>query len=362
MDKAVEILREIVRIPSFVGNGQDESAMADAVREMLRDLGGRWKVTEQAVEGRRRNVFVSNSPDPKLLFLAHMDTVPPSAAWSRDPFAAEIEGGRLYGLGAVDMKAGLAAIVDALTERKDTAVPTAALFYVGEEYDFCGMRRFIAESRLAPETVIVPEPTDLKVYQGCRAVIGGVMTVIGRTGHSAMSRGTVNAITAGFRALSALERRLAEERDDRLGTSSLNVAGSAGGVRQDGRIAIVENMVPDFARFNFSVRASTPSAADLSLITKVVGRELEGCGAKLESCDCLGTGVMKSTGRFAGFPEFERGDESAFGYTDSEMLVSAFGGNPVVCGPGPMGMAHCPDEYVDLDEFGRMTDELRKML
>ena len=112
----------------------------------------------------------------------------------------------------------------------------------------------------------------------------------------------------------------------------------------------------------FSVRAATPKAADVEFLRSVISRELEQRGAQLESFVCRGVNPMKSTNQFTDFSEFDRGDESCFGYTDSGLFVSARGGSPVVCGPGPMVMAHCPDEYVELDELERLTDELKKML
>lgn len=51
---------------------------------------------------------------PTLLFNGHMDVQPPGRQWTHDPFAAEIEGRQLYGQGAMDMKAGLTAIVFAV--------------------------------------------------------------------------------------------------------------------------------------------------------------------------------------------------------------------------------------------------------
>ena len=49
-----------------------------------------------------------------LLLMGHIDTVKEGSGWTKDPFGGEIEEGRLYGRGAVDMKGGIAAMMMAL--------------------------------------------------------------------------------------------------------------------------------------------------------------------------------------------------------------------------------------------------------
>src|SRR5205085_11284455 len=59
----------------------------------------------------------SSGERPGLMLSGHLDVVPPGAvAWARDPFAAEVADGRLYGRGACDMKSGVAAMIAAAAE------------------------------------------------------------------------------------------------------------------------------------------------------------------------------------------------------------------------------------------------------
>ena len=105
MQNTLTILEALIRIPSYVGNRSDEARIADAVVARLSCLPKRWRVSEQTIEGNRRNVYVANADEPEILLTAHLDTVPPTDAWTRDPFLPSRDGTRLYGLGAVDMKA-----------------------------------------------------------------------------------------------------------------------------------------------------------------------------------------------------------------------------------------------------------------
>src|SRR5690606_40530332 len=102
-------------------------------------------------------------PGPAAVFTGRFDTVPLGAtAWSREPFGGEIVDGRLYGRGAADMKAGVAAMIAAavaeaseIGERGITLVLTG-----GEETGSEGARAVAATGRL-PEAAfpVVAEPT-----------------------------------------------------------------------------------------------------------------------------------------------------------------------------------------------------------
>ena len=61
---------------------------------------------------------IGNDQGPTILLNAHMDTVKICDGWKRDPFGARVEGDRLYGLGALDMKSGLAAAMIAMEQLK----------------------------------------------------------------------------------------------------------------------------------------------------------------------------------------------------------------------------------------------------
>src|SRR5438445_446794 len=79
---------------------------------------------------------------PVNLLTGHLDTVPVGEDWTRDPYRAEVEDGRLYGRGACDMKGGLAAMVAAVFDLRSRGLqPKGDLILaavVGEEEDSAG--------------------------------------------------------------------------------------------------------------------------------------------------------------------------------------------------------------------------------
>src|SRR5258706_13678534 len=105
------ILERLVRIPSQTDH---EQAASEALAGWCRDAG--LDVSVQEVEPGRPNVLATwrGGRGPHLLLTGHIDTVPAGEGWTRDPHRAEIDGGRLYGRGACDMKGGVAAMLGGL--------------------------------------------------------------------------------------------------------------------------------------------------------------------------------------------------------------------------------------------------------
>lgn len=118
-----EILSNLVKVNSVSGN---EGNIGDFLGNFLKGCG--FSVEFQEVAPGRKNVFARKG-NPTLLFFGHMDTVPVIGNWEHEPFRLTVEGDRGYGLGAWDMKGGLAAILHAA----QSATDMAALFTVDEE-------------------------------------------------------------------------------------------------------------------------------------------------------------------------------------------------------------------------------------
>ena len=117
----VDTLAWLVDIPSETGR---EQAIADAVAERL--SGGHRPIR------RKGNTLVVGELDerPMLALVGHLDTVP-----SQGQGPSRIEGGRLHGLGAADMKAGLAVMIHLLEDAAvaDADLGVVGVFYEGEE-------------------------------------------------------------------------------------------------------------------------------------------------------------------------------------------------------------------------------------
>jgi acetylornithine deacetylase/succinyl-diaminopimelate desuccinylase-like protein len=115
------LLEEMVAIPSVVN---EERELAEYLKRELEALGLRTRLQE--VEKDRPNVIaVHEFPElgPMLMFNGHMDTVPVCEGWTNDPFEPVVKEGRLYGLGAADMKAGIACAITAVRALVESDAP-----------------------------------------------------------------------------------------------------------------------------------------------------------------------------------------------------------------------------------------------
>jgi acetylornithine deacetylase len=149
------------------------------------------------------------APEPDgaraLVFNGHVDAVScePVEAWTSDPLAAVVRDGRLYGRGACDMKGGVAAMVVAAEVLAALDVPLAGELVVNtvtdEEYCGAGAAACVAAG-LRADAAIIPEPTTLQTWTGCRGILSPTITVAGRPGHAEVAQphwrdgGAVNAI------------------------------------------------------------------------------------------------------------------------------------------------------------------------
>lgn len=108
----ISLLAELIGIPSVSGS---EQALAVFCENYLTQAG--WQVVQQPVIDGRYNLLARKGVGPfPWLLISHLDTVPPQGIWSVDPYELHIHGDHLMGLGASDMKAGLAILLGLAAE------------------------------------------------------------------------------------------------------------------------------------------------------------------------------------------------------------------------------------------------------
>lgn len=168
---------------------------------------------------------------PLLMLNSHLDTVRVSdpAAWSHEPFGAEVKNGVLYGVGACDMKGALAAMIYGARLLHDTGMPlkgdvVVACVVQEEPCEGLGSSVLIGEEGIRPDWVVVGEPTGLDVSRGQRGRMEIRLVIHGRAAHSASPDLGENAIYASARLLFGLELLAGQlASDDFLGPGTLAV-------------------------------------------------------------------------------------------------------------------------------------------
>lgn len=372
----VELLQQLIRIPSPNPPG-DCSAIADFCAAYLRDAG--LAVQRLAPDGRAWSVVASlgDGPGPSLMYHAHIDTVPlgQNARWSHDPFAGAIADGRVYGLGSVDDKAPLAAM---LRVAADLAVRRAALrgrlvivCAADEEIGGSLGTRWLAESGHLPacDFVVVGEQTANRVAVAHKGVLRATLRVAGRTAHATTPANGVNAINGMARLILALERYQREQLDPRphplLGSPSINVGVIEGGVSANVvadacLIKVDRRMVPGedpaVVMAELEAVAAAAQAADPTRHYSV-GDYLVSPWFASAAADPHTRRLLALSAELTGAPP------EPIGYlpgSDAKHLVGHARQGMVIFGPGSYEVAHAPDEYTAIADLEATYAILRR--
>nr|HID13127.1 YgeY family selenium metabolism-linked hydrolase [Anaerolineae bacterium] len=218
-------LRDLVQTPS---PSTQEGAVAERIVAEMTRLGFRDVRTD-----RIGNVvgWIGPGHGPVLMLNGHMDTVRVSdpEAWNHAPFGAEIVNGVLYGVGACDMKGGLAAMLYGAKLLRDAAVALKGDLVVAcvvqeEPCEGLGSRVLIEEEGIRPDWVVLGEPTNLDVSRGQRGRLEMRVVTHGRSAHAASPDLGDNAIYTAARLVFGLELLAGQLGDDDfLGPGTLAV-------------------------------------------------------------------------------------------------------------------------------------------
>ncbi|MFI0422993.1 M20 family metallopeptidase [Spongiactinospora sp. 9N601] len=276
-DQIVEFLRDLLRIPSVWGDGPALTAAAEHLAGPLRAAGLAVDLPHSGTDGMPNllaRLKSGGGPDDALIFNGHMEVYPPSRSWTRDPFGGDVSGGRVYGVGVADMKAGTAAMTMAAwalasigaRPPRDVVVLAVPNHFEGGE----GTRQAIRDG-LRGAYAINCEPSDLRVLTGQRGIAYVNVDVRGRAAHTTALDIGVNAVA---RAAEVVREVLAMPITDAAGRELpdrkiCNVAQIAGGV--------AHNLVPEHCRITFDVRFPPDQTQDdvLRDIRGAVGRALD---------------------------------------------------------------------------------------
>ena len=209
-DPVISLLRDLVAIdsvnPSLVPGAAGEAQVANAVAAHLQRLGLDVHLQEVA-PGRPNVIGVLEGVERgrSLMLCGHLDTV--GVAGMQAPFDPVERDGRLYGRGSQDMKAGVAAMIDAVRLARERGFRKGRLVIaavVDEEYASIGADALVSQWKA--DGAIVTEPTDLQVGVGHKGFAWATIETRGRAAHGSRPTDGRDAIVRMGRVLNRLER------------------------------------------------------------------------------------------------------------------------------------------------------------
>jgi acetylornithine deacetylase/succinyl-diaminopimelate desuccinylase-like protein len=392
MTDAVRIASELVRIPSVnpamarrpaakraraeAGHEGDclenslpgeesagETAIADYLERFFLDIG--VPVARQEVEPGRSNVLAwipGNDTGRTILFDAHQDTVSASGM-EIPPFGGEVNGGKLFGRGACDVKGGMAAMLFAMrraaAEKPRGAASVLLACTVDEEHAFRGVQRLLGGpwNPSRPVLAIVTEPTLLDVVIAHKGLMHWEISTKGVSCHSASPELGENAIYRMARVVSALED-YAGSLTESPAHPLLGRATMSAGVIRGGTST---NVVPSSCVLEIDRRlVPGESAADAlrgcmeAILRKLGSNYPVAFHEPWLIAPALNTPPDAEVTRIAEeAAAIVRGERPPRGvpYGTDAATLSAGGIPAVVLGPGDIAQAHTRDEWIALDQI-----------
>jgi acetylornithine deacetylase len=238
--------------PSLVAGGAGEREIAALIEGWARDAGLESERLEETPG--RPSVLVrarGSGGGRTLLLCGHIDTV--NVEGMTDPHTPRIDGDRLYGRGAYDMKAGVAAALVAAREasRLGLAGDVVVAAVADEEHASLGVQE--ALRHLSADAAVVTEPTELELVVAHKGFVWSEIEVTGRSAHGSRPHLGVDAILkmgAVLNGLMELDRSLAHGTHPLLGRASVHASLIEGGAELSSypghcRLGLERRTLPD---------------------------------------------------------------------------------------------------------------------
>ena len=368
MFETKEILKDLIRIPSYVDETHDERDTVVYIENFIK-TNTKYRYVIQEVEGERKNILVYNKLNPKIALFGHMDTVLPKVETDR-PFEPREEGDKLFGLGSVDMKSGLAIMLKLMSEIQNDDL--AFVFSVDEEYDFKGALKLKEITDFKPEFIVNVEPTDGKILNGCRGITEFSFKVHGKSAHAGRKESGINAIEKTVELVNSFQVACSALDINGGGKSSVNLAYLYGGLlKEDGQIVGMGNVVPNYAETVCEIRIANPKI-DKEFVEKEIFGIADGLGITISDFKFkfyLGS-MLTDKAVLVDFEDSVKSvlgeaiysDVSLAGYFEVQMLQEAWGSKCVVFGASLAGLSHMANEYVEISSLEKVEQVLKNFV
>lgn len=329
---AIDLLKKLIAAPSF-------SREEDLTARILEDF---FRQRQVPIQRKGHNVWARSkhwaSEKPTLLLNSHHDTVRPAKGWTRVPFEATVEDGKLYGLGSNDAGGCLVSLIATFLhfyERKD--LPVNLLMAATAEEEVSGANGIAS---IIPElgdiwAGIIGEPTQMQMAvaeKGLMVIDGEAQ---GKAGHAARDEG-VNAIYLAVRDVEWLRQHEFEKSSPLLGPVKVSVTQIEAGHQH--------NVVPDRCTFVVDVRTNELYSNEevFNILQENTLSTLKARSFRLNSSRIDPGHPLVESGRRLG--------RTTFGSpTLSDQALLRF--PTLKMGPGDSARSHSADEFVYLREI-----------
>jgi acetylornithine deacetylase len=328
-DQAIEWLTRLIQTPSQSGQ---ESGTAELISQWLESRGLKTYRKHNNVWCYSKNYDESL---PTYLFCSHHDTVPAAKSYTRPPFEAKIEDGKIYGLGSNDAGGPLVSLLAAFLHLESNESFNLIFLAAAEEENsgVNGIESVLPE--LGPiDFAVIGEPTSMKAAICEKGLLVVDCLAEGKTGHAARKEG-VNAIDIALRDIEWIHSYKFEQTSEHLGPIHMNVTQIHGGTKH--------NVIPDRCEFVVDIRITDAYShwEVLDILTDHMQSTVTPRSTRLKPSQTpLGHKIMQVMAQH--HIQFYGSDTMS----DQALLTCP----SVKMGPGDTHRSHSADEYIFIKE------------
>jgi acetylornithine deacetylase len=330
-EEATTLLVSMIETPSL---SKEEEKTGDLIADFLE---------KKNIKSHRKgnNIWAYNKyfdpKKPNILLNSHHDTVKPNAGYTKNPFKAIKEAGRLYGLGSNDAGGCLVSLIAAFCYFHEKDIPYNLILAATAEEEISGKNGIesILTELPVSELAIVGEPTLMQMAVAEKGLLVIDATVKGKAGHAAREEGE-NAIYKALNDLNILREYQFKRESPYLGktkvTATIIQAGSQ------------HNVVPDTCTYTLDVRVTDSYTLEEALdeLKDILKAELNPRSLRLNSSKVPDDHKILKVGKILGL-------ETYGSPTLSDQALIPY--PSVKIGPGDSARSHTADEFIYLKEI-----------
>lgn len=330
--EAISLLKQLIAIPSF---SKEEHNTADCIEAFLKSKG-------VFTHRKLNNVWAYNKfydeAKPTLLLNSHHDTVKPNTAYTRNPFEAVIEDGKLYGLGSNDAGGCLVSLMMTfLFYYEEAGLPYNLVFAATAEEEISGYNglELVFPQLGKIDCAIVGEPTQMHMAVAEKGLLVLDCIAYGKAGHAAREEGD-NAIYKAIKDIEWFKSFEFPKVSKHLGKIKMSVTVIQAGSQH--------NVVPATCNFTVDVRLTDAYTHEevLGIIQQHVSSQVLPRSMRLKPSGIDDAHPLVKAGTAIG--------RSSYGSptTSDQALINV---PSVKMGPGDSARSHSADEFIYVHEI-----------
>jgi acetylornithine deacetylase len=341
-EDALELLKNLIETPSF---SKEENKTADIIQIFLENKG-------ISTHRKGNNIwafsFHENSANPYILLNSHHDTVKPNSGYTKNPFLATEEDGKLFGLGSNDAGGCLVSLIATFCYFYNKPLPFNLILAATAEEEISGKNGIesILDELPSCDLAIVGEPTLMKLAVAEKGLLVIDATVKGKAGHAAREEGD-NAIYKALDDLNLIRNYEFKKVSPYLGKTKVTATIVHAGNQH--------NVIPDICSYTLDVRVTDAYTLEevFEELKITLTAELSPRSFRLNSSKVPQDHKILQVGKHLGIPQYGSptlSDQALIPYPS------------VKIGPGDSARSHTADEFIFIHEIEKGIQDYIKIL